>query len=119
MMPSVSQGPQQFRDRIAESHVHCVRDKFIERIYKKDVCRLASAYNEGITCDYFKDPVRGSYNICYFVQFDAPSVKRWVVRVPLAPCLAFGARNKLESEIATMQYVCVSHSLECTLTLTW
>lgn len=29
-----------------------------------------------------------------------------MVRVPLAPCLAFGSRSKLEGEIATMQYGC-------------
>ncbi|KAH8753789.1 hypothetical protein F5883DRAFT_431912 [Diaporthe sp. PMI_573] len=29
--------------------------------------------------------------------------QQWVVRVPLEPCLAFGGKSKLESEIATMQ----------------
>ncbi|KAK7429709.1 hypothetical protein QQZ08_003735 [Neonectria magnoliae] len=34
-----------------------------------------------------------------------PDAERWVVRAPLTPCLAFGGRNKLESEIATMKLV--------------
>jgi hypothetical protein len=30
---------------------------------------------------------------------------KWFVRMPLRPCLAFGARSKLEGEITTMQWV--------------
>ncbi len=47
---------------------------------------------------------RGSYNVCYFVESDGDG-ERWVVRVPLEPCLAFGGASKLESEVATMQWV--------------
>ncbi|KAK1765029.1 hypothetical protein QBC33DRAFT_593905 [Phialemonium atrogriseum] len=54
------------------------------------------------TLEYFEKPARGSYNRCYFVKFDS---EKWVIRVPLAPCLAFGGKNKLENEIATMHLV--------------
>ncbi|KAH9205327.1 kinase-like domain-containing protein, partial [Leptodontidium sp. 2 PMI_412] len=60
--------------------------------------------------EVFKEPKRGSYNICFFVQFRidgkiSEKGDRWVVRVPLSPCLAFGAQAKMEREFATMQLV--------------
>jgi hypothetical protein len=54
-------------------------------------------------CEFFKPPVRGSYNICYFVQFHQGVGDKWVVRVPLAPTLALAPADKLESEVAVMQ----------------
>lgn len=121
-MSTGSHGPRQLKDRIVQSRVHRERDQFIAAIHEDDICRLASSHHNGDPCKFFKPPSRGSYNICYFVQFlshgpdivaDTGSgngkhfrdayVEKWVVRVPLAPCLAFGGRNKLESEIATMQ----------------
>ncbi|KAH6716161.1 phosphotransferase enzyme family protein [Leptodontidium sp. MPI-SDFR-AT-0119] len=123
-MPTGSQGPQQLKDRIVQSRVHHERDQFIAAIHEDDICRLASSHHNGDPCKIFKPASRGSYNICYFVQFSShgldvvadtgsgdgkhlqdENVEKWVVRVPLAPCLAFGRRNKLESEIATMQLV--------------
>ncbi|KAI1499372.1 phosphotransferase enzyme family protein [Biscogniauxia marginata] len=97
-MPSV--GPQQLRDSIVKARVHNERDKFIATIREEQVCALASSYHRGDNCRYFAKPVRGSYNICFFVTFDDGD--KWVVRIPLAPCLAFEARSKLESEVATM-----------------
>lgn len=101
-MPNSSGGLQQLRDRVAQFRVHHERDKFIASIDEDLVCQLASSYRNGDTCHHFQKPVRGSYNICYFVAFD--DKESWVVRVPLEPCLAFGGRYKLESEIAPMQY---------------
>ncbi len=106
-MSAGSHGPQQLKDRIVQSRVHRERDQFIAAIQEDDICRLASAYHDGDHCSFFKPPSRGSYNICYFVRFPSKSsgedVDQWVVRVPLAPCLARGSRSKLESEIAVMQ----------------
>ena len=106
-MPTGSRGLQQLRDSIVQSRVHRERDQFIATIREDDVCHLASSYHNGDSCSFFQPPIRGSYNICYFVQFQSHNAKedgdRWVVRVPLAPCLAHGAKAKLESEIATMQ----------------
>jgi hypothetical protein len=99
-------GPQQLKDRVVQSRVHRERDRFIEAIQENDVCRLASSHHNGDHCSFFKPPSRGSYNICYFVRFPSRSsedVDKWVVRVPLAPCLAEGSRSKLEREIASMQ----------------
>ena len=89
-----------------EARVHRDRDRFIASISHEDVCSLAALYHNNDVCKFFKPPIRGSYNICYFVQFYSPidgAGDRWVVRVPLAPCLAFGSRSKLETEVATMQ----------------
>jgi hypothetical protein len=106
-MPTGLHGPQQLKDRIVQSRVHRERDQFIADIHEDDVCRLASSHHNGDHCSFFKPPSRGSYNICYFVRFPSNSssedVEEWVVRVPLAPCLAEGSRSKLEREIASMQ----------------
>ena len=100
-MPDDSPGPQLLRNRIVQSRVYRERDRFIASIREEDVCRLASSYRNNDPCAYFEKPTCGSYNMCYLVQFG--DGEKWVVRVPLAPCLAFGGRSKLESEIATTQ----------------
>lgn len=98
-----SPGAQQLRDFIEKTRIHQERDAFIASIREEQVCNLASSHRRGDRCICFKPPVRGSYNICFFVKFD--NGEKWVVRIPLSPCLAFGAKSKLESEIATMLYV--------------
>lgn len=100
-MTSPSRTPLHFRDFLVQTRVHRARDEFIASINQEQVCNLASLYRNGDNCHPFADPTRGSYNVCYFVQFE--DGERWVVRVPLEPCLAFGGKYKLESEIATMQ----------------
>lgn len=97
----------------ARGHRHAVlhaprtraRDQFIASIQEDDVLRLVSSYHNADPCNFFRTPNRGSYNICYFVQFLSQDgdTEKWAVRVPLEPCLAFGGQNKLESEIAAMQ----------------
>jgi hypothetical protein len=95
-------------DRIVEHRIYQERDKFIDAIKPGDICSLASSYHDNDACDFFKEPERGSYNICFFVQFRidgkiSEKGDRWVVRVPLSPCLASGAQAKMEREFATMQ----------------
>lgn len=102
-MASAPHGPQQLKDRLVQSRVHRERDQFIASITEDQVLALASSHHNATPCSFFNTPKRGSYNICYFVQF--PDGLKWVVRVPLAPCLSCGGRSKLESEVATMQYV--------------
>jgi hypothetical protein len=105
-MSNGSHGAQQLKDRIVQSRVHDERDRFISSIREEDVRRLASSHHNKDSCSFFKPPKRGSYNICYFVHFASDSSKdgeKWVIRVPLAPCLAYGSSAKLESEIASMQ----------------
>jgi hypothetical protein len=95
-----------FKNSLVEARVHRDRDRFIASIRHEDVCALAASYHNGDACHFFKPPIRGSYNICYLVQFHSlvdGDGDRWVVRVLLPPCLAFGSRSKLESEVATMQ----------------
>ena len=93
--------PQSFRDGLVQSRVHAERDRFIASIQHKHVCDLASMYHNRDSCVLFKPFVRGSYNICYFVEF--VNGDKWVVRVPLAPTLALDAADKLESEVAVMR----------------
>ncbi|KAJ4321998.1 hypothetical protein N0V84_005045 [Fusarium piperis] len=100
---STGSGLRGFTDKLIQAQVHRKRDRFLASISKKRVLGLVSSRRQDRRCDYFKDPKRGSYNICYFVEFE--DGERWVLRVPIAPCLAFGARRKLESEVATMQLV--------------
>ncbi|KAI1124703.1 phosphotransferase enzyme family protein [Nemania abortiva] len=98
-MPS---GLNELRDCVNKVRIHKARDAFVASIDEEEVCSLASSYRDGGSrCQPFQEPIRGSFNICFFVKFDDDNQK-WVVRIPLAPCLAFGAKSKLESEIATM-----------------
>lgn len=101
--------PTHLRDAIIEAEIRQQRQDFIDSLRPDDILRLAASYHasgsEGV---FFREPARGSYNMCYFVEFPpsdettgvAPD--RWVVRVPLDPYLASGPRDKLESEMATM-----------------
>lgn len=100
-MLSDSHSHQMMRNRLVRFRVHRKRDEFIASIDEQAVCRLASTHRSGESCAPFQQPVRGSYNVCYFVQFN--DGERWVVRLPLEPCLAFGGRSKLESEISVME----------------
>ncbi|KAI1266613.1 phosphotransferase enzyme family protein [Xylariaceae sp. FL1019] len=95
--------PMALTDAIITAQVHKKRDVFIASISEQRICKLASSYKNGEHCYFFQPCVRGSFNMCYFVEFD-DGVK-WVVRVPLEPCLAFGGKSKLETEIATMNFV--------------
>ena len=93
--------PQSFRDAVVQARVHRDRDQLIAAIRDDDVCRLASLNHHGDACVLFRPFVRGSYNICYFVEFQ--NGDRWVVRIPLAPTLALPPADKLESEVTVMQ----------------
>lgn len=77
------------------------RQQYIQSIATVDVCALASHYYGGETCAEFREPKRGSYNICYFVEFPVDRA-RWVVRFPLTPVL-HDVRRKLQCEISTME----------------
>ncbi len=110
------------RDRILESRVSEAGDRFIGAIDEEDILLLASSYHNDDPCSFFQSPVRGTSNICFFVQFSSHKTKkktrgrprnnvdRWVVRVPLSPCLGVVAHDKLESEVAVMMYVIISDS---------
>ncbi|EJP68660.1 fungal specific transcription factor [Beauveria bassiana ARSEF 2860] len=54
----------------------------------------------GIGLAYVK---HGSYNVCYFVTFPADGTE-WVVRIPISPLIS-DVWAKVQSEVATMQYV--------------
>jgi len=110
LKPTAAQPPQSFRNRLVERRVHLERDRLIASLTDDDaceaVCRLAASRHNGDLPHFFQPPTRGSYNMCYFVRFGTGvegEGDKWVVRVPLDPCLAFGGKSKLESEIATMK----------------
>ncbi|ATY62576.1 kinase-like domain [Cordyceps militaris] len=79
------------------------KEDYIRSINAQDVCTLASYYGAGQPCAEFRERKRGSYNICYFLEFPNDQT-RWVVRFPLTPVLQ-DAHRKLDCEIATMEYV--------------
>ncbi|XWW94102.1 hypothetical protein V2A60_002044 [Cordyceps javanica] len=79
------------------------KEDYIRSINTQDVCALASYYHDSQPCAEFRGRKRGSYNICYFLEF-ANDQTRWVVRFPLIPILQ-DAHRKLDCEIATMEYV--------------
>ncbi len=92
-------------NRIVERRIREECEIFITKITQNEAAirKLASSHHpDGEDCTVFGQ-TRGSFNYCFFVRFD-PSGMRWVVRIPLIPCLAF-VEEKLEAEIATMKYV--------------
>lgn len=102
-------------DREVTKRVHAACDQYIASISPADVLALATSYHPSKSeARFFKDPARGSYNICYFVQFpsaleEASGVEdddgeRWVFRIPLPPRLGFDPKQKVESEVATLRY---------------
>ncbi|KAL1863168.1 hypothetical protein VTK73DRAFT_6360 [Phialemonium thermophilum] len=105
--------PQQLRDRIVQSRIHRERNQFIASIRKEDILRLIESLQDGCGAEFFSPPVRGSYNVCFFVELKngKGAVDKFVVRVPLAPCLGYGAKEKLESEIATMRLLAEKTSI--------
>lgn len=73
---------------------------FIDSIDPSAVCRLASRHNSSKTCRIFRDPANGSYNVCYFVEFEGGT--QWVVRIPLEPSIS-NVWDKVQSEVATIR----------------
>jgi hypothetical protein len=75
---------------------------FIASIDINDVCKLASHHNSCKACRVFREHAHGSYNVCYFVEFEDGT--KWVVRIPLAPCIS-NVWDKIQSEVATIRYL--------------
>ncbi|KAK0721847.1 hypothetical protein B0T26DRAFT_700441 [Lasiosphaeria miniovina] len=73
---------------------------FIDSIDPDAVCSLASLHNSSKNCRMFRDAASGSYNVCYFVEFDDGT--QWVVRIPLEPCIS-NVWDKVQSEVATIR----------------
>jgi hypothetical protein len=73
---------------------------FIDFIDPNDVCKLASQHNSSKACRIFREPANGSYNVCYFVEFEDST--KWVVRIPLVPCIS-NVWDKVQSEVATIR----------------
>lgn len=76
-----------------------VRQEFISSLLPSKVESLASSYRSNMACHVFGHK-NGSFNVCFFVQFDDGVV--WVVRVPIEASL-HQAWEKLQSEVATIQ----------------
>ncbi|KAH9208501.1 kinase-like domain-containing protein [Leptodontidium sp. 2 PMI_412] len=75
---------------------------FIDSIDPNVVCKLASQHNSSQICWMFQDPANGSYNVCYFVEFEDGT--QWVVRIPLEPSIS-NVWDKVQSEVATIRYL--------------
>lgn len=114
MIETACASPTHLQDAIIEKQLRDTRDHFIRSISEDDIRQLAASYHPSqFDGEFFRDPVKGSYNICYFIRFPQSSSStsstslqvwdKWVVRVPLNPYLPFGADKKLEGEIATME----------------
>lgn len=53
------------------------------------------------SCEEFRSPKYGSFNVCSFLAFPSDG-KKWVVRLPTIP-LVHNAVQKLRSEITTLE----------------
>jgi Phosphotransferase enzyme family len=95
-------------DQIYRRLVSDATDAFIASIDCSKICDLASTFHpQGKPCRVFREPKKGSYNVCFFIVFlsdegDTDTDEKWVIRLPLIPRLAF-PEEKMRSEIATMK----------------
>ncbi|KAH6628108.1 kinase-like domain-containing protein [Chaetomium tenue] len=88
---------------MTEDQYKRLRKNFIESLDSTAICDLASKHNdEGKACRVVTK-TSGSFNVCFFVEFDGEGPK-WVVRVPIEPAFE-DAWAKLQSEVATIQYL--------------
>ncbi|KAK1767337.1 hypothetical protein QBC33DRAFT_65943 [Phialemonium atrogriseum] len=100
------------RDPILQDKMITERERFVNSIDPEAVCRLASSYHNGDHCKVFRPPKHGSFNVCWFVEFDLTAVSRdtqvrpdrWVVRIPISPRVPW-IDEKIEVEVATMSYI--------------
>lgn len=92
-----------FNDASVAARIHQERLRFTAGIADGDVLRLASSHHPAKkACTLFQSTLYGSYNVCYFVEFEGTG-ERWTVRVPIRPCLTHRGRSKLASEVTTMK----------------
>jgi hypothetical protein len=93
-------------DQIRKRDVENACNDFIASIDRAAVCDLASSFHDKKPCRMFKEPQRGSYNVCFPVIFasnqESNEGEKWMVRFPLLPRLPFW-EEKLRGEIATMK----------------
>lgn len=95
------------RNFIVEDRAHKARDEFIATIQDSKILALASSYHNHEPCHIFRPLARGSFNVCFFVEFEATPVgsksrDRWVVRIPI-PSRVPWPDEKIDSEVATMK----------------
>ncbi|OAA60585.1 Aminoglycoside phosphotransferase [Niveomyces insectorum RCEF 264] len=81
------------------------KKSFISAIDPDAVCRLASRHHPTARpCRVFSETASGSFNACFFVEFDDAQHTKWNVRVAIMPALD-DAWAKVQSEVATMRYI--------------
>lgn len=77
-------------------------EEFIDSINTEAVRALASANRGGLEC-YVRRLSRGSFNVCYVLDFPEDGSTR-MVRIPIVPSV-YDAWGKVRSEVCTLQYV--------------
>ncbi|KAK3905465.1 kinase-like domain-containing protein [Staphylotrichum tortipilum] len=94
------------RNFIKTGKIEEERERWVAALDDDEILRLASSVRGRDKCIIFQPRKRGSYNICFFVEFDSPP-ERWVVRIPIPMCIIPKDMldEKTEVELATMRYV--------------
>lgn len=92
------------RRQIKTAEIDAARDRWIAALDDSDICRLASSFRGGDPCTIFRPRQHGTFNVCFFVEFQSPWA-RWVVRTPIPVSLPKVLMDeKTEIEVATMRY---------------
>ena len=117
------------RDPILQDEMMRQRERFVNSVDTEATCNLASSYHNGDSCKQFRHFIHGSFNVCFFVQFDQPTVltctsakpDRLVVRIAILSHVSW-VDEKLEADITIIrsdspdrlpQYVVSSFSPSC------
>lgn len=98
-----------FNNDLIGQEVYRKRDQFVRELRQREeeILQLASSVCGRGPCSFFRHSalgeyfVHGSYNFSFFIEFE--DGEKCVLRIPLRPCLAYNAQEKLRSEIVTMQ----------------
>ncbi len=94
---------------ITDAQIKKLGDAVVASIDEDAVCALASRHSNDMPCRV-QSINRGSYNISICLEFDNDAVPRRLLRIPLWRSVRDGWA-KVQSEVATIQYVDALHVL--------
>lgn len=77
-------------------------DRFINSLDLDEICRLASSYHGGLSCQVARVLRYNPFNVGVIVMFPTSPPDTWVVRLPI-PGLVVWIDEKIEAELATMR----------------
>ena len=102
-------------DNLNRAEYAKIAAKWSSALRLPEIRQLASSYNSDKRC-FLGEPIEGSFNRCYPVDFDDGT--RWIIRFPI-PGKVVCVEEKLRSEVATMLFVKKNTNLKVPKVVGW